>query len=103
MRAARDVSARRESATRRELPNAREAPVNDHPVVPLAVTVPAPPSVSSRDDEDVPRGLRVAAAWSWRLLVLATAAAVTFWLIGRLKDVLIPLSIALLLSALLAP
>jgi predicted PurR-regulated permease PerM len=59
--------------------------------------------VSSRDDEDVPRGLRVAAAWSWRLLILAAAAAVLLWLVGRLKDVLIPLSIALLLSALLAP
>jgi putative heme transporter len=68
--------------------------------VPSATT---PPSVTSRDDEDVPRGLRVAAAWSWRLLMLAAAAAVLLWLIGRLKDVLIPLSIALLLSALLAP
>src|SRR4051812_14269794 len=35
---------------------------------PPAVT---PPSVTSRDDEDVPRGLRIAAAWSWRLLILA--------------------------------
>jgi len=79
---------------------------HDHTVelVPVAVPTPAaPPSVSSRDDEDVPRGLRIAAAWSWRLLILAAAAAVALWLVGRLKDVLIPLSIALLLSALLAP
>jgi predicted PurR-regulated permease PerM len=63
----------------------------------------APPSVTSRDDEDVPRGLRIAAAWAWRLLLLVAAGAVLLWLIGRLKDVLIPLSIAMLLSALLAP
>lgn len=66
-------------------------------------TVVAAPSVASRDDEEVPHGLRVAAAWSWRLLVLATAAAVTIFLIGRLRQVLIPLSIAMLLAALLAP
>jgi predicted PurR-regulated permease PerM len=78
---------------------------NDHNTVEvIAIPAPAsPPSVISRDDEDVPRGLRVAAAWSWRLLILAAAAAVLLWLVGRLKDVLIPLSIALLLSALLAP
>jgi predicted PurR-regulated permease PerM len=68
--------------------------------------IPSPPvsqSVTSRDDEDVPRGLRIATAWAWRLLVLAAAVALVLWLIGRLKDILIPLSIALLLSALLAP
>jgi predicted PurR-regulated permease PerM len=59
--------------------------------------------VVGRDDEDVPRGLRVATAWSWRLLVLAAAVALVLWLVGRLKDVLIPVSIALLLSALLSP
>jgi predicted PurR-regulated permease PerM len=61
------------------------------------------PSVSSRDDEDVPRSLRLAAAWSWRLLVIAAAAAAVLWVVGRLHLVLIPLSIALLLSALLSP
>src|SRR5262249_21707004 len=60
-------------------------------------------SVSNRDNEDVPRGLRIATAWAWRLLILAAAAAVLLWLVGRLQDVLIPLTIALLLTALLAP
>ncbi|GAA1804476.1 AI-2E family transporter [Planosporangium flavigriseum] len=68
---------------------------------------PQPPPVArplaGHDDVDVPRGLRVATAWSWRLLVLAAAAALVLWLVGRLKDVLIPVSIALLLTALLAP
>lgn len=60
-------------------------------------------TTTSRDDAEVPHGLRVAAAWSWRLLILIAAVAVLLWLVGRLKTVLIPLSIALLLSALLAP
>jgi predicted PurR-regulated permease PerM len=84
---------------------ARELPPDhhEHVVEVVPVPTPTPSSVTSRDDEDVPRGLRIAAAWAWRMLVLALAAAVLLWLIGRLKDVLIPLSIALLLSALLAP
>ncbi|WP_190255834.1 AI-2E family transporter, partial [Dactylosporangium sucinum] len=68
-----------------------------------AELAPGHPSTMSRDDAEVPHGLRIAAAWSWRLLVLVAAAAVLLWLVGRLKTVLIPLSIALLLSALLAP
>ena len=72
------------------------------------VEAPAPavavePTTTSRDDEAVPRGLRIAAAWSWRLLIIAAGAAVVLWMVARLKQVLIPLSIALLLSALLAP
>jgi putative heme transporter len=61
------------------------------------------PTAASRDDEEVPHGLRVAAAWSWRLLVLAVALVALFWVVGRLSTVLIPLSVALLLSALLSP
>jgi len=81
---------------------------DDEPAPPtvevVALPVPAaPPSVTSRDDENIPHGLRIAAGWCWRLLVLATGAAILLWLIGQLKGVLIPLSIALLLSALLAP
>jgi predicted PurR-regulated permease PerM len=60
-------------------------------------------TTGSRDDAEVPYGLRIAAAWSWRLMLLIAAAAVLLWLVGRLRTVLIPLSIALLLSALLAP
>jgi predicted PurR-regulated permease PerM len=61
------------------------------------------PSTVSRDDADVPHGLRIAAAWAWRLLVLGALGLAIIWIIGRLKIVLVPLTIALLLSALLAP
>ncbi|HZM75260.1 MAG TPA: hypothetical protein VFC19_06010, partial [Candidatus Limnocylindrales bacterium] len=59
---------------------------------------------SGRDaDAQVPYGLRVTVAWTWRLLVLAAGGYVLLWLVGRLSPVLIPVAIALLLSALLAP
>ncbi|GIH03591.1 AI-2E family transporter [Rhizocola hellebori] len=54
-------------------------------------------------DAHVPYGLRVSAAWAWRFLVLAAAGYVALWMVSRLSQVLIPLAIALLLSALLAP
>lgn len=60
-------------------------------------------SVSSRDDAEVPRELRIAAAYAWRLIILGIAAAGFIYLLGRLSAVVIPLAIALLLSALLSP
>ncbi|WP_246256811.1 AI-2E family transporter [Amycolatopsis anabasis] len=51
----------------------------------------------------VPRSLRVSAALSWRFLVVIAALYVIIWLVGYLSVVVIPLSIALLLAALLAP
>lgn len=68
-----------------------------------APVTPVHPSVSSSDDADIPRGLRIATAWAWRVLVLVSAVAVLLWLVSQLRTVLIPLSIALLLSALLSP
>jgi predicted PurR-regulated permease PerM len=85
-----------------------EARANDEPDEP----VPAPPprpivvastSVTHRDDLDVPRGLRVAGAWAWRLLLLGIVAFALLWLVGKLQALVIPLAIALLLSALLSP
>ena len=51
----------------------------------------------------IPRGLRISAALAWRLIVVAAALYVVGWVVGRLSVVVIPLGIALLLSALLAP
>jgi predicted PurR-regulated permease PerM len=56
-----------------------------------------------RDNQEVPYPLRAAAAWSWRLLVVAAAALAVLWVIGRLHKVFVPIAISLLLSALLAP
>ena len=51
----------------------------------------------------MPHGLRIAAAWSWRLIVIGVVGWALLRVIGTIKFVIIPLVIALLLSALLAP
>jgi predicted PurR-regulated permease PerM len=71
--------------------------------VPAVEHVVSEPSVTSRDDQEVPHALRIAAAWAWRLLLLGVMIAVILWIIGKLSTVVIPLAIALLLSALLSP
>lgn len=66
---------------------------------PIVVVEQAEPSVS----DDVPRGVRIAAAWAWRFLVLAAAAYVIIRVLGTLRLVVIPIAVSLLLAALLQP
>jgi predicted PurR-regulated permease PerM len=47
--------------------------------------------------------LRIAAAWSWRMLLVAAAAVAMLWVVGRLHKVVVPVAISLLLAALLSP
>ncbi|RSM37028.1 AI-2E family transporter [Amycolatopsis balhimycina DSM 5908] len=51
----------------------------------------------------IPRGLRISAALAWRFIVVVAALYAVVWAIGYLSVVVIPLGIALLVSALLAP
>ena len=51
----------------------------------------------------VPYGVDLAAAWSWRLLVIAGAMALVLWLLNFFLVVVLPIVIALLLAALVAP
>ncbi|MER6877261.1 AI-2E family transporter, partial [Amycolatopsis sp. NPDC000673] len=51
----------------------------------------------------VPWSLRVAAAASWRFLVVLTMLGVLAWTLGYLASVTVPIGVALLLSALFAP
>src|SRR5689334_5562896 len=60
-------------------------------------------STVSRDDAEVPHPLRIAAAWSWRLIVVGLVGWALLRFIGIISVVVIPLSISLLLSALLSP
>jgi predicted PurR-regulated permease PerM len=60
-------------------------------------------STASRDDSEVPHSLRIASAWSWRLIVVGLVGWALLRFIGIVSIVVIPLAIALLLSALLAP
>ena len=51
----------------------------------------------------VPPGVRAAAAWAWRILAILLAAYVVLIVLARIRVVVIPLAIALLLAALLQP
>lgn len=51
----------------------------------------------------VPRAIRVSAAWSWRVLLVAVALAALFWLLTVLKTVVVPVAIALLVTTVLTP
>ncbi|MBD3942373.1 AI-2E family transporter [Microbacterium sp. NEAU-LLC] len=59
--------------------------------------------VSTETSEAVPHGLRVATAYAWRFLVLAAAIGVAVWLVIQLKLLVIPLLVAILITALLWP
>lgn len=51
----------------------------------------------------VPKAIQAAAAWSWRVLVIGLALAAILWIVVELRIIVIPLLIAVLLTALLAP
>jgi predicted PurR-regulated permease PerM len=53
--------------------------------------------------DTVPLSVRGAAAWSWRLLLIAAGVAAIVWVLGQLKTIAVPVAIALLLTILLAP
>jgi len=54
-------------------------------------------------DEAVPVGLRITAAYAWRLLLIAAAVAGIIWLVIELKLLVIPLMVGILITALLWP
>lgn len=51
----------------------------------------------------IPSGVDIAAAWSWRFLVIVLATGALGWALSYLSLVVIPVVVALLLSALFAP
>ena len=61
--------------------------------------------VDVRDDvqRSLPTGLRIATSYAWRLLVIAAALGVVIWLVMLFKILVIPLMVAILLTALLWP
>src|SRR6476659_9106648 len=75
-----------------------------------AVSAPCPWVIPSRmpvslspDDVAVAPPVRKTAAWSWRLLVIAAAAWVLLTTLTRLGLVIVPVALALMLTALLVP
>ncbi len=99
------------TATSQEDASVQREPPDREVVIPAGEAVERPPEDTERaarrrdpwGHEAVPRGVQVTAAWAWRLLVIAAAAYVGIQIIARMDLVVVPLLIALLLSALLQP
>jgi len=63
----------------------------------------AAPVSSEQIDSTVPPSLRIAGAYSWRILLVVGVAGVVIFLIAQLKDIVVPLMVAVLVAALLVP
>ena len=69
-------------------------------MVPTEVTITA---AGSESDEAVPKALKVAAAWAWRIFLVAGLVYFVGWILGFLSEVVIPLAVAILIAAMLKP
>ncbi|WP_345751007.1 AI-2E family transporter [Microbacterium rhizophilus] len=58
---------------------------------------------TTRPADTVPTGLRIATAYAWRFLVVAAAIGVLVWLVIQFKLLVIPLLVAILVTALVWP
>ncbi|MDO9394913.1 MAG: AI-2E family transporter [Herbiconiux sp.] len=75
------------------------------PTAPAASPGGRPPTVEPAGSalDTVPRGMQIAGAWSWRILVVVGVLVVIGFLIIQLRLLIIPLMVAVVLSALLVP
>ncbi|HWY01697.1 MAG TPA: AI-2E family transporter [Mycobacterium sp.] len=55
------------------------------------------------DDAAVEPLVRKSAAWAWRLLVILTAGVALLWVMKKLEIIVVPVLLALMISALLVP
>ena len=60
-------------------------------------------AVGSSHDDAVPPVIHKAAAWAWRLLVILALAVALPWVIRRLELIVVPVAVALMLTALMIP
>ena len=67
---------------------------------PVVVVDQTPAAVT---DNVIPRGIRVAGAWAWRIILFIATAYLLIRVLGLLRVVVIPVIVALLLAALLEP
>lgn len=54
-------------------------------------------------DNDLPRGMLLAGAWSWRILAIAGVIALFIFLVIEFRVIVIPMLVAVIVSALLVP
>ena len=61
------------------------------------------PADRASDDDAVTPFVRQAAAWSWRLLVILGAILAVLWLVAKLAVIIVPVAIAVMVTALMLP
>lgn len=66
---------------------------------PITITT----GTSNFSQAQVPWGLDLAAAWSWRILIIGLATLGVAWVLAYLAVITLPLAIALLIAALIGP
>jgi Flp pilus assembly protein TadB len=86
-----DETAARQIAPRRGLFEG-EPPADVLPEVRVTAT-------GTESDQAVPAALKVAAAWAWRVFLVAGLVYFVGWILGFLSEVVIPLAVAILLDA----
>lgn len=89
----RSLADRMRAASRTQDPRGLMAPRQDS----------TPTTRVQESDNPVPAGIRTAAAWSWRFLLIVAAVYALIYLLVELSVVVIPVVVALLLAALLQP
>lgn len=52
---------------------------------------------------EIPHGVQIATAWTWRLLLIAAGIISLFWLLRFFSEVTVPLAVAVLITALATP
>lgn len=73
------------------------------PVVPPIETEVTINSSATETDRAVPTALKIAAAWGWRVILVAASVYFIGWILGFLSEVVIPVAVAILLAAALKP
>ena len=74
----------------------------EEPVRP-AILPPPRPRTERELEQDIPYGVRIAAAWAWRLGLILLIVGALVWLLGKISFLIIPVMVAALLAGLLSP
>lgn len=85
------------------MPTSSTSSADDHTAESSNTEVPLSRRVREKLAADVPYGLVVAAAWSWRVILIIVMSAVAIWLLSHVSLLVIPVLIAALLATLLQP
>ncbi|HBH55751.1 MAG TPA: AI-2E family transporter [Kocuria sp.] len=72
-------------------------------IPPGAPGVPSRPHPAEDPQDMVTAPVRIAAAWSWRVLLIVAGVGVVWWLLGHVTTVLIPVLLAALIAGPLSP